>query len=208
MRFLAIGVVLVGILAGIVTAADNWLVASAEGQAEERLGEELGSSVDLKLRGGWPTSLSMLGGRIPEVTLAATDVPLQHSDAQLARLDAVLRDVEVSLSDPEGGGALPVRGGSGTFTVEIDEANVNRLVSAPGPITLGDGRGSIVLGDRTIDVVPLIQDGGLVLQPATAAPQTLSVPVELPGLPAQIELEAVEVRPGLLRLSGRVLRLQ
>lgn len=207
MRFLVIGLVVLGLLVGVVTAADNWLVERAEGQAERRLEDELDSDVDLELRGGWPTSLSMLGGRIPEVILSATDVPLPHSGAELARLEAVLKDVEVDLADLSGGGTMPVSGGSGTFLVEIDEANVNRLVSAPGPIELRQGSGSITVSGQRIEVVPRVEGGELILEPA-GLPQLGTVPVELPGLPAQIRLESVEVLPGALRLSGLVLSLQ
>lgn len=205
MRWLAVLLVALLLVGAVAATADAWLVSSAEAQAEQRLSEELGTPVEVDLRGGWPTSLSLLGGHIPEVAISAEDVPLEHSDARLAHLDAVLTDIEVSLADLRGSGALPVQGGGGTFVLEIDEANVNLLVSSPTPIRLEDGRGAVELAGRRIEVVPTVESGRVVLRPGDGGAGLQAVPVELPGLPAEVLVERVEVLPGVLRLSGRVL---
>lgn len=207
MRALASLLVVLALLAGGAVLADSLLTRTAEQQAAQRLSAELGGApaeVDLR---GWPVSLRLLGGQVPRADLAATGVTFADSPVRIERFEATLEDVRVRFADLRGDGPLPVNVGAGRFTVDLDEENVNRAVVVPGGITLGEGLAAVDVAGRRVEVVPIVEAGQVVLRPVVEGTDLPPVTVPLPDLPAEVVIEQVIVRPGVLTVSGQVLRL-
>ncbi len=191
------------VVAGVV--ADTLLTNAAERQASARVSEELGAPADVDLR-GWPVSLRLLSGTVPEVGITAQDVPVEDTSVRVARLEVEVADVRIRFADLRAAGPLPVDGGAGTFRAELSEAEVNRLAGVGG-LQLGDGVASFDVAGQRVEVVATVEDERIVLRPITGLPGVGPVPLAPVALPGEIRLEAVRIRPGLIELSGRVLRL-
>jgi hypothetical protein len=199
-----VAVVLVLLLAGV--AVDAYLTDRAEDQAAQRVSAELGGQVEVDLR-GWPVSLRLLQGRVPEVAISAREVPLEGSEARLERLETVVRDVRVRFADLSGTDALPVDGGAGTFRADISEASVNALAVVPGGVRLGEGVAVVDVGGQPVEVLATVDAGQVVLRPAQPGAGLAPIPLPLPPLPGEVVVEGVSVAPGILTLVGRVERL-
>jgi hypothetical protein len=199
-------VVVLGVLVGIGAVVDAALTSTAERQASEQLTRELGAPAEVDLR-GWPVSLRLLGGRVPEVGVSATGVPIEGSEARITRIDATVRDVRVRFADLSSGGPLPVDGGAGRFTALLDPASVATLAGLPGALTFGDGVATVDLGGIAVDVVAATADGQVVIRPLTDVPGLTAVPLPLGDLPGGARVEAVRVAPEGLVLEGSVTRL-
>lgn len=185
-------------------AVDAWVTSTAEEQAAHRVGEVLGAPTEVELR-GWPVSLRLLQGRVPEVALVARDVELAGG-VRLDRLEAVVSNVRITSAELRGTGALPIDGGAGTFRADVAEATVSDLAGVP--VTLGDGLASVTVDGRAVDAVAGVESGQIVLRPVgVAAGEVAPVPLPLPPLPGEAVIDGVRIQPGVLRVSGRVLRL-
>lgn len=207
MRGLSVLLVVILLLAGAGMAADAYLTSTAEEQASRRVSAELDAPARVELR-GWPVSLRLLSGRVPEVEITAADVPLEGG-ASLSRLVVVVQDVQVRLSDLRGAGALPVEGGAGRFEADLSEAAVNALVpQAPGAVVLGDGLATIDVAGQPVDVVVTVDEAGqIVLRPVSDVPGLAPITLPAPALPGEVVVERARVTPGVLTLMGRVTRL-
>jgi hypothetical protein len=185
-------------------AADAWVTSTAEEQASHRVGAVLGAPTEVELR-GWPVSLRLLQGRVPEVALVARDVELDGG-ARVDRLEAVVSNVRITFAELRGTDALPIDGGAGTFRADLAEATVSGLAGVP--VTLGDGLASLTIEGRAVDAVAGVESGGIVLRPVGgAAGEVAPVPLPLPPLPGEAIIDGVRIQPGVLRVSGQVLRL-
>ncbi len=76
-----------------------------------------------------------------------------------------------------------------------------------GGLQLGDGVASFDIAGQRVEVVATVEDERIVLRPITGLPGVGPVPLAPVALPGEIRLEAVRIRPGVIELSGRVLRL-
>jgi hypothetical protein len=185
-------------------AADAWVTSTAEEQASHRVGAVLGAPTEVELR-GWPVSLRLLQGRVPEVALVARDVELAGG-VRLDRLEAVVSNVRITFAELRGTDALPVDGGSGTFRADVSEATASQLTGVP--VTLGDGLATVTVDGRAVDAVAAVEGGQIVLRPVGgAAGEVPPVPLPLPPLPGEAVIDGVRIQPGVLRVSGQVLRL-
>jgi hypothetical protein len=190
----------------VAVGADALVTRTAEAQAAQRVGAELGAPASVDLR-GWPVSLRLLQGTVPEVDIRATDVPLPDADARLSVLEASVTNVRVGFTDLRGDGDLPVDGGSGTFRAEVTEADVANLAGLPGALTLAEGVGVVASTGVPIEVIATVDAGVVVLRPLAAAPGLQPVRLAPLALPGEATLDAVRILPGRLELTGRILRL-
>lgn len=206
MRGITAFVVTVFLLVGVGVVVDALVTARAEEEASLQLSGLLGGDADVDLR-GWPVSLRLLAGNVPEVGVVATDVGLS-GDVGLDRLEVTVADVRVTFADVRAPQAARVSGGAGTFTALLDEAAVGALVGFPGAVTLGDGIGQVQAQGVSADVTAAVEGGSIVLRPVGAVPPGVEpVPISLPPLPGQAVVDSARIVPGALRLEGRVLRL-
>lgn len=187
-------------------AADALVTRRAEEEASALVSDELGAPASVTLS-GWPVGLRLAAGRVPEVRIVASDVPL--GDVALQRFDARLFDVHVRLADLQGGAPARLRGaGGGSFVAEFDEEAVGLLAGAPGEVRLGEGVGQVRAGDASVDVAVSLEQGRIVLRPIGAAPEGVNpVEVTLPPLPGNPVLDEVRITRGLLRVSGQLVQL-
>lgn len=195
-----------GVLLAAGVAADALVTRRAEEQASTLVSEELGAPADVTLS-GWPVGLRLAAGRVPEIRVVASGVPL--GDVALQRLDARLFDVPVRLEDLQGGGPPRLRGSSGgSFVAEFDEEAVGQLAGVPGGVRLGEGMGQVRAGDDGVDVAVSLEEGRIVLRPIGAAPEGVRpVEVTLPSLPGSPVIEEVRITRGVLRVSGQLVQL-
>lgn len=193
------------LLVGAGAAADWYLTGEAEQQVSARVSEALGAPVAVELA-GWPVTLRLLTGEVPVVRISAADVSL--GEASVRRMDAEVRDVRLRWDDLASGGELPVAGGRGTYTAELDEAAVGALAGFPGALRFGDGLGQLDMAGQSVDVTAGVEDGAITFRPVgNVPPGAEAVSVALPPLPAQATVETVRILPGALRVSGRILEL-
>jgi hypothetical protein len=197
--FLAI-VIVVAVLAFV---ADIVVTNVAEDRAAERLSETLSAPSEVEM-GGWPVSVRLLGGRLPQVDITATDVPLRDTSARLQRLDATLTDVEFGWTWSSGlEGRVIAHGGS--FTAELGEAAVQSLVDPTITVTLEEGVVRATLAGAQLDATAEVDGDTIVLRPAAdlfAGLGELRLPLE--GLPEGVQVESVRIEPGVLLLAGGV----
>jgi hypothetical protein len=199
-------VVVLVLLGAAFVVGDVVATRNAEELASQRVSAELGAPAEVDLR-GWPVSVHLLQGRVREVAIITTDVPLEGTEARIARLETAVVDVRIRFADLRGSGALPVDGGRGTFRADLDEASVNLLVDLPGGVRLGDGLAELDVGGQRIDVAAIVRDGQVLLRPVDDTPGVGPVPLPLPPLPGDVTIEAVTVTTGTLTLQGTVQRL-
>jgi hypothetical protein len=189
------------LLLGVGVGVDAWVTQQAEETASAQAATLLeADAADVRL-GGWPASLRLLAGTVPEVEVRARGVGVPDHDLRLAELDVVLRDVRLRFADLDAG-FTRLRGSGGTFTAELDEAAVGRLAGTA--VRLGDGLGEVG-EDNPIEVAASVEEGVVVLRPVGAAPEGATpVALALPRLPGSALVESARIVPGGLRLQGRV----
>ena len=201
------------VLLGALAAGADWYFT---GVAEERAGAEVSArlrapvTVDLR---GWPVSLRLLLGSVPEVAFAARDVPLQEVEGSLQLLEATLQDVRL---DPAAlsGADLVIEARAGTFLAVLDQATVAALArgNLDGvSIELGAGTARVgvpQLGGVGLDTAVAVEDGQVVMR-MTGLPGQLLPPLrlDLPVLPGGATVTTVEILPGRLVVHGTVTRL-
>jgi hypothetical protein len=194
------------LLLGAGIGVDAWLTQQAEAEAAEQTAAFLGADGAEVRLGGWPASLRLVAGRVPEVEVRARTVPLPDADLALSDLEVVLRDVRLRFADLEAGlGSL--RGAGGRFTAHLGEEAVGRLAGAE--VALGDGLGQVRVEDTSVDVAASVEEGVVVLRPVGAAPEGASpVALPLPRLPGGAAVDGARIVPGALRLQGVINRLE
>jgi hypothetical protein len=189
------------LLLGAGIGVDAWLTQQAEEKASAQAAALLDADAAEVRLGGWPASLRLLVGSVPEVEVRARGVAVPDHELRLGTLDVVLRDVRLDYADLDTG-VDRLRGSGGTFTAELDEAAVGRLAGTV--VTLGDGLGEVG-EDAPIEVAASVEEGVVVLRPIGAAPEGATpVALPLPRLPGSALVEGARIVPGGLRLHGRI----
>lgn len=210
MRMLTAFLVTLLVLIGGGVTLDAVLTDRAERGASERLASTFGGEADVGF-GPWPVTLRLLAGSVPEVQATLRDVPA--GEVRLRRVSVELRNVRleggaglaVGLNPPE---RVALRAGRGRLDAEIDEEAVRQLTGAT--VRLRPGQAVIDTPGGEVAVVAGVEDGAVVLRPVGEAADEREVePVrfELPPLPGEPRVTRVELRQGLVRLSGEVRRL-
>jgi hypothetical protein len=194
-------VLTLALLVGAGIGADAWLTRQAEEQASEQVAALLDAGAAEVRFGGWPASLRLLAGVVPEVEVRARDVQVPDGDLALTELDVELRDVRLRFRDLDAG-VERLRGAGGTFSATLGEAAVAELAGAE--ITLGEGLGRIGADDG-VEVAASVEEGVVVLRPVGAAPEGATpVALPLPRLPGSALVEGARIVPGGLELHGAV----
>ena len=198
-------VVTLVLLLGGGVGVDAWLTQQAEAAVAERAAALLDAEeVEARL-GGWPSSLRLVAGSVPEVEVRAVQVAVPDADLALAHLEVVLFDVRLRYADLEDELAV-LRGLRGTFAADLGTDAVARVAGAD--VVLGDGLGQVQAGEGLVDVAASVEEGVVVLRPVGAAPEGASpVPLALPRLPGGAAVERARIVPGALRLEGVVNRV-
>lgn len=208
-----------GLLLGLAAMVDAGLTRSAEREAAERVRAETGAvAAEVDLR-GWPVSLRLATGSVPEAFVTATDVPIPDRAALISLLEVTLTDLALRLDDLQTPGAVPVRAATGRFEARLDADALTALtVESSGtegfvdrvePVVTPDGTGvvrvTLASGLGTVDAVPEAREGSLVLRPVQALPiGPAELVVPLRDLPAGATVDGIHVEPGALVLAGDV----
>jgi hypothetical protein len=190
------------VLAVVAIGLDLAVERAAERRISQQVSQLLGAPAMVDLR-GWPVSLRLVFGSLPEVAVHAQDVPTD-SGVRLRQVDATLNEVRLQLGDlshPR----LPVDARAGTFTADLDAQAVQQLFERGSATTvqLADGLVRLRTPTTTIDTRVEIEEGMLVLTPVTSSPQLPSrVEIPLPRLPAGTMVQQVTIFGDLIRLEG------
>lgn len=195
------------LLCGAAIGADALITAAAEDRASEEVSRRLGAPAQVRMR-GWPVTVNLLQGRIPELELTATGVPIEGQGQRIDRLRVTLTDARVRFRGMQT--APELEAGTGTFDAELSETAVTALAGFPGTVVFGDGIASVAAAGQTIDVAVTTEQGAVVFRPLVPVSQGLQpVELRLPDLPwATVQVDRALISPGLLRLSGLVVLRQ
>lgn len=164
MRRLMFGMLLVGLAAGVLLAADQWATSWAQERTAEQVSDALGAPAQVRLE-GWPVGLRLLWGHVPKAVIVAQDVPIDD-EASIERLDVVLIDVRVRRSDLEEGRLPPAR--DGRFRARVEEASVRELVGWAGRIVdvrLHEGGLQLALGGVHVEADVVAERGNVSVRP-------------------------------------------
>jgi hypothetical protein len=150
----------------------------------------------------------LTGGRV-DARATARDVPLEGTEATLTRLEVELFEARV---DRAGDGAIEAR--SATFRAELEDDAVQQLIGFAGriPLTnieLGNGVARFSFaGFALLDATAGIEDGRVVFNLTAPIANLVNVRLQLEELPFGFEADTVEIRPGVLRLTGSAVDLR
>ncbi len=186
-----------------LVAADTLLTQAVERLAATRVSNELGSPAEVDLDGFPVTLRVLLTSTVPRAVVTAVDVPLEDTEARLDRVRVELLDVTATF---DGG----VDAAGGTFSAEIGEENLQRLVGLPDDIEitalrLGDGVAELTLGGvPVVSAAATLVEGGIELRPTGDFVDQLSLTVDLGGLPDGVVVDEVVITPGIVTLRGRI----
>jgi hypothetical protein len=191
------------LLCGAAIGADALITAAAEDRASEEVTRRLEAPTQVRMR-GWPVTVHLLQGRIPELELTASGVPIEGQEQRIDRLRVTLSDARVRFRGLQT--APELEAGTGTFDAELSETAVTALAGFPGTVVLGDGIASVAAAGQTFDVAVTTEQGAVVFRPLVPVAQGLQpVELRLPDLPwAMVQVDRALISPGLLRLSGLV----
>lgn len=193
------------LLLGAGIGADAWVTQRAEAAASEHVAALLDAEQAQVRLHGWPASLRLVSGRIPELEVQARDARLAERDVEIAVLEMRLTDVRLDFAALDEG-FVRLHGADGTFTADLAEDAVAGLAGVD--VRLGDGLGQVVLDEQVVEVVASVEQGVVVLRPVGAAPEEASpMALPLPRLPGGAVVEAAQIVSGALRVSGLVTSL-
>jgi hypothetical protein len=189
------------LLCGAAVGADALLTSAVEREASARVGAVLDAPADVALR-GWPVSLRLLQGRVPEADIVAAGVPLGDG-LRIDRLEATISDVTLDLSDLRRRDAWGLDVGGGTFVAEFSEGSVGDMTGLPIQVRLGEGLAEVSVGDLVVEIAASVEAGRVVLRPLGPVPPGLGpVALSLPALPGDARIDQVRVLPGRLLVTG------
>jgi hypothetical protein len=193
------------LLLAIGIAIDAWATRSAEEQLAGHAAAMLDAE-DAEVRlTGWPVSLRLIAGRVPEVEIRARNVHVASEGPLLVVLEVALREVLLDYTSLDAGPAS-IRGARGEFVADVSEESVTRLAGVP--VTFGDGLGQVAGNADAVEVAASVEGGVVVLRPVGSAPEGASpVALALPRLPGGGVVERAQIVPGALRLRGTVREL-
>lgn len=199
------------ILLGGLFLGDLAITRAAEERTAQRVTRavQADSTVDFQ---GWPVTVRALMGTIPTATIAAADVPLDNG-ATISQLDVVLTDVDVNVNDLRGGGARPRNFPSarnGTFDAELSEDSVETMLQIPKgvvDVTLQNGVIVMSAAGLKVEAEAEARNGDVVVSLAGPLARLIGAaefPIDLSEQPGAPAVDKVEIRNGVMRLSGRL----
>jgi hypothetical protein len=199
--------VLLVVLVGAALLADVLLRREAERRASQRVGEVLEAPTDVRLHGTL-SGLRLVTGRIPQVRITSTDVPLEGAPVSIDRLDLDLRDVRVGLDDLRGSNdELPAMD-EGRFVARVGRETVEALIRAPRQIaglSLVDGGVQLQVAGLALEAGARAVDGEVIFSPrgvlGLVGGRFVLDLSEQPGSPY---VEEVETDPQSMVLRGRL----
>jgi hypothetical protein len=162
---------------------------------------------------GWPVGARLLLGTIPRADVTATDVPLDNG-ATLDRLDVVLTDVAVDVNDLRRNQDRLPPAEDGTFSAELSEASVTAMLGLPGnlvEVTLADGAVQLSATGLQVEADVVAEGGDVVVRLRGPLAQLLGgaeFPIDLSDEPGSPEVEDVEIRDGVMIVSGTLTDVQ
>lgn len=203
------------ILLGGLFLGDLVLTRAAEERTAQRVTRalEADSTVDFQ---GWPVTVRAVVGTIPIARVSAQDVPLENG-ATIDQLDVVLRDVDVNVRDLRGGGPRPRNlptAGSGRFQAELSEQSVTAMLRLPegvADVALRDGVAVLSAAGLEVEADVKARDGDVVVSLAGSLAELLGgveFPIDLSSEPGGPAVQKVEIRDGVMKLSGRLENLR
>lgn len=186
------------ILAVLVVAGDPLLRRVAGDVAARRLAPHLGARPAVDIR-GWGSGWRLLTGRLPRVTIRATDVPAGRT--RLAELEVHLRHVEL----PRAGRELSAA--SGRFRARLLGADLSSLVDLPTPAVLDLVDGGVRLtapGGLAAEADLTVRDGAVLVEPRARLLRLLprKLRIDLGELPAGARVERLRVTPSGVIATG------
>lgn len=188
MRWL-IGLLIVAVLA---IAGDAALRSYVEGRVQSRLASEIDSEATEVSLGGFPFVVRLISGRIPSVTLEATNA--RRAGLKIEKLSLDLEGVRMSLdAGATSGASARVERGSGTaeVTLEVLGAFIERRT--PLKVIGFDARQiTVEFRGRRVTVPLRFEAGSIVIR----LPAMDDVPVALPRALEGIEYNTLEIRRG------------
>ncbi len=206
MRWLLFALVLLGVLA---YAADQVVTGVAERRVAAEFEQSMGGGSAVADLAGWPVSLGLLRGEVPQATINATAVPLRDIGATLPSLDVSLTDVTLPYAS---GNTAGLSASAGRFVARVDQTALNSIVAASGApdgaqVQIAGDVLQIVIQGVPVDLTVSAREGALVVAPTNGLLSALSGGERvfpLNGLPPGTALDTVQVTGGSVLLSGPV----
>lgn len=214
MRSLGCLVVALVVLGVALFFADRAVTETAERRTAHTVAQALDAETEVNFE-GWPVAGRMLLGSIPTAQVNAVDVPLENG-ASLDRLVVELTDVEVNVNDLQGSNSEPrlPPAEEGTFEAELDEDSVSAMMGIPqglAEVTLEDGVVKVGAGGLSIQANVGAEDGDVAVSldgPLAALLGGSNFTIDLSNEPGQPYVEDVEIRDGVMIVSGRLEEVQ
>lgn len=194
--------ILLGTLAFL---ADLAVTVAAERRVEEEIAAAIDAPTTVELN-GWPVSVRLLTGTVPEAVISATEVPLPEHPGRLSNLDIVLTDVAVPTSLP----LATIEAAASRFEARINQNDLRALVPdhpVIEDVQLAEDRLRVLgPGGLAVDALVSARDGAVVVQADTGLPGvgTIEVAVQVNRLPAGASLDEARVEGDELILGGPV----
>jgi hypothetical protein len=191
---------------------DQVVTTYAEQRTAANVSEALDADTTVAFN-GWPVGARLLLGTIPSAEVTATDVPLDNG-ARLDRLDVELTNVKVDVADLRRDSDRLPPADNGTFVAELSEASVTAMLGLPGNIVevaLVEGVVQLRATGLEVEADVVAQDGDVVVQLRGPLAQLLGgaeFAIDLSGEPGSPEVENVEIRDGVMVVSGTLADVQ
>jgi hypothetical protein len=200
--------VLLVVLVGAALVGDVVLRQQAEQRASQRVGEVLEADTDVRI-GGFLPGLRLITGRIPEVRITATDVPLEGAPVSIDRLDLELTNVRVGLDDLRGANDELPDMDEGRFVARINQDTVEALIRAPralASVRLIEGGVALRVGGLQLEAEARATDGEVVFASRQRLLELLggSISLDLSDQPGSPYVEDVETDSEAMVLRGRL----
>ena len=212
MRRMGCFIVVLIVLGVLFFIGDQAVTTYAEQQTANNVSEALGTEATVAFS-GWPVGARLLLGSIPKAEVSATGVPLD-TGATLDRLDVELTDVKVNVSDLRNNTDQLPPAEDGTFRAELTEESVTGMLGVPGDIVqvrLQDGVMQLRAPGVRVEADVVAENGDVVVRLRGPLAQLLGgaeVPIDLSGEAGAPEVETVEIRNGVMIISGRLAEVQ
>ena len=208
MRRLGCFIVVLIVLGVVFFIGDQAVTTYAEQRTANNVSDALGSDATVEFS-GWPVGVRLLLGTIPKAEVAASNVELING-ATLDRLNVVLTDVKVNVSELRATSNQLPPAEDGTFTAQLSEESVTEMLGVPGNIVevrLQDGVAQLRATGLQVETDVVAEDGDVVVRLRGPLAQLLGggeVAIDLSDEPGAPEVEQVEIRDGVMILSGRL----
>lgn len=187
------------VFVGLAIAGDAALRSFVEGKIEERLASELGDSSQPEVSlGGFPFVMKLLGGRVPEAKLEATDA--RRAGLTIEKLTLELKGVTISLNtaSTSGSASARVERGDGSATVTLDVLSDYIERQTPLNVIGFDGDEiTIAFRGRRVTVPLRLEDGSIALP----LPRADDLAVPMPRVLRGVDYRTIELREDVAVLT-------